>query len=384
MFGRFAMKPSLNPVIAVVALVFAYSLANTFLVESVYNWPGLGRYATDSIRSLDSPAILGVALFVAIAYVVLNLVVDVVQYLIVPTDRTEMTLLASPPGETIASVVIRTRWRRALRGQTLTIVGAVIAALLILVALGRTAARAVRPGGDRPPATHCSARPRHTGSAPIRWDRDVLSRTLYGARTSLGIAGSVLVIAMAIGLPLGTIAGYFGGWIDDVIMRITDVFLAFPALLLSLALASVLQASATTAAIVIAATWWPWYARLARGQAASIKGRGFVEASRALGVGHTRMIFRHILPNSATPVIVQASLDVGGIILTASTLSYLGLGAQDPTAEWGLMVSSGQSFFTTAWWLVTFPGAAILLASLGFNLLGDGLRTILDPRRDRR
>ena len=294
-----------------------------------------------------------------------------------------MTLLASPPGETIAPVVTRTRWRRAFRGQTLTVVGAVIAALLILVAL---AAPLLAPYG---PATIDPSNAL-LGPSAAHWfgtdqvGRDVLSRTLYGARTSLGIAGSVLVIAMAIGLPLGTIAGYFGGWIDDVIMRITDVFLAFPALLLSLALASVLQASATTAAIVIAATWWPWYARLARGQAASIKGRGFVEASRALGVGHTRMIFRHILPNSATPVIVQASLDVGGIILTASTLSYLGLGAQDPTAEWGLMVSSGQSFFTTAWWLVTFPGAAILLAALGFNLLGDGLRTILDPRRDRR
>jgi peptide/nickel transport system permease protein len=182
-------------------------------------------------------------------------------------------------------------------------------------------------------------------------------------------------------VPLGIAAGYFGGIVDNVLMRITDVFLAFPALLLALALASVLSPSVKNATLAIAVTWWPWYARLARGQAASVAGRPYIESCRALAISPWRTLFRHVLPNSVTPVIVQASLDVGGVILTAAALSFLGLGAQDPTPEWGLMVSQGQPYFTTQWWLVTFPGAAILLAALAFNLVGDGLRDRLDPRR---
>jgi peptide/nickel transport system permease protein len=164
-------------------------------------------------------------------------------------------------------------------------------------------------------------------------------------------------------------------------MRITDIFLAFPALLLALALASVLVPGLPSAVIAIAATWWPWYTRLVRGQAASVAGRPYIESARALGIPWSTIIFRHVLPNSITPLIVQISLDLGGVILTASALSFLGLGAQDPTPDWGLMVSEGQAYFVTQWWLVTFPGLAILVTALAFNLLGDGLRDVLDPRR---
>ncbi|HEY0999341.1 MAG TPA: ABC transporter permease, partial [Streptosporangiaceae bacterium] len=167
----------------------------------------------------------------------------------------------------------------------------------------------------------------------------------------------------------------------EVIMRVTDVFLAFPSLLLALALAAVLPASLTSLTIAIAATWWPWYTRLIRGQAASVAGRPYIDSCRVLGIRPGRIILRHVLPNSVTPVIVQVSLDVGGVILTASALSFLGLGAQDPTPDWGLMVAEGQNYFTTQWWLVTFPGLAILITALAFNLLGDGLRDVLDPRR---
>jgi peptide/nickel transport system permease protein len=211
--------------------------------------------------------------------------------------------------------------------------------------------------------------------------RDFLSRVIFGARISPTIAVLVLVISTVVGVPLGTVAGYFGGIADEVIMRVTDVFLAFPALLLALAFAAVLTPSLGTTVIAIAITWWPWYTRLVRGQAASVAGRPFVESARALGIPHRRILLRHILPNSITPVIVQVSSDVGGVILTASALSFLGLGAQDPTPDWGLMVSQGLSFFTTHWWLGTFPGAAIFLTAVAFNLLGDGLREILDPRR---
>ena len=184
-----------------------------------------------------------------------------------------------------------------------------------------------------------------------------------------------------VGISLGVLAGYFGGVTDEIIMRITDIFLAFPPLLLSLAFATALPANLTSLTIAIAISWWPWYTRLVRGQAASVAGRPYVEACRALGIPSWRILLRHVLPNSVTPVIVQVSLDVGGVILTASALSFLGLGAQDPTPDWGLMVAEGQNYFTTQWWLVTFPGLAILITALAFNLLGDGLRDVLDPRR---
>jgi peptide/nickel transport system permease protein len=211
--------------------------------------------------------------------------------------------------------------------------------------------------------------------------RDVFSRVLFGARVSPVIAFLVLLISCLVGIPLGIAAGYFGGWLDDALMRITDVFLALPALLLALAFAAVLKPSIGNTTLAIALTWWPWYTRLIRGQAASVAGRQYIEAARALGVPHRRILLRHILPNSITPLIVQVSLDVSAVILTASALSFLGLGAQDPTPDWGLMISQGQSYFTTQWWLVTFPGAAILLTAVAFNLLGDGLRDVLDPRR---
>jgi peptide/nickel transport system permease protein len=211
--------------------------------------------------------------------------------------------------------------------------------------------------------------------------RDVFSRVVYGARISPVIAVLVLAISVAIGVPLGIAAGYFGGAVDEVISRVTDVFLAFPALLLALAFAAVMEPSITNTVIAISVTWWPWYTRIVRGQAASVTGRPFVESAKATGVPNRRILLRHVLPNSITPIIVQVSLDVGGVILTASALSFLGLGAQDPTPDWGLMVSQGQAFFTTQWWLVTFPGAAIFLTAVAFNLLGDGLRDVLDPRR---
>jgi peptide/nickel transport system permease protein len=273
--------------------------------------------------------------------------------------------------------------RRGLRANPLLVVGAVASACIVVVAL---LAPLLAPfPGDAGTATHPFT-VLHPPSAQ-HWfgtdnvGRDVLSRVLYGARISPLIAFIVLLIAGAIGIPLGLAAGYFGGWLDEVIMRVTDIFLAFPPLLLALAFAAVLPATLTTVIIAIAISWWPWYVRLIRGQAASVAGRPYIEACRALGIPRRRIILRHILPNSITPLIVQMSLDVGGVILTASALSFLGLGPQDPIPDWGLMVSEGQAYFPTAWWAVTFPGIAILLTAFAFNLLGDGLRDLLDPKR---
>jgi len=273
--------------------------------------------------------------------------------------------------------------RRGLAANPLLTVGGALVLLIVLVAI--VAPLIVPFPGDAGTATH----PFEVLKAPsaAHWfgtdnvGRDLFSRVLFGARVSPVIAMIVLVIACLVGVPLGVAAGFLGGWVDELIMRVTDVFLAFPPLLLALALAAVLPASLTSVTIAIAAVWWPWYVRLIRGQAASVAGRPYVEACRALGVSRMRIIFRHILPNSITPVLVQVSLDVGGVILTASALSFLGLGAQDPVPDWGLMVSSGQSYFTPDWWMVTFPGLAILLTAFAFNLLGDGLRDLLDPKR---
>ena len=272
---------------------------------------------------------------------------------------------------------------RAFRANPLLTVGGGLVLLIVVVAIF---APLLAPfPGDAGTATHPFAVLR--GPSAAHWfgtdqvGRDILSRIIYGTRVSPVIAVIVLVIACLIGVPLGVAAGFLGGWLDELIMRVTDIFLAFPPLLLALALASVLPASLTSLTIAIAAVWWPWYVRLIRGQAASVAGRPYVEACRALGVSRLRIIWRHILPNSITPLLVQVSLDVGGVILTASALSFLGLGAQDPTPDWGLMVAEGQSYFTPDWWLVTFPGLAILLTAFAFNLLGDGLRDLLDPRR---
>jgi peptide/nickel transport system permease protein len=273
--------------------------------------------------------------------------------------------------------------RRLLRASPLITTGGAVALLIVLVAL--FAPLLVPFPGDAGSATNpvaaLQAPSLHHLFGTDQVGRDVFSRVLYGARVSPLIALFVLVIACVVGIPLGVVAGYFGGVADDVIMRVTDVFLAFPSLLLSLAFAAVLPPSLTSLTIAIAITWWPWYARLIRGQAASVAGRPYVESCRALGIPTWRILLRHVLPNAVTPLIVQVSLDVGGVILTASALSFLGLGAQDPTPDWGLMVAEGENYFTTQWWLVTYPGLAILLTALAFNLLGDGLRDVLDPRR---
>ncbi|HEX2588880.1 MAG TPA: ABC transporter permease [Gaiellales bacterium] len=287
-----------------------------------------------------------------------------------------MTAVAAPaPGRAGALTFVR-------RNPTLT-AGVV---LLVLIGLVAVLAPWLAPHPeDAGTATHpfqVLRPPSH--SHPFGTDlvgRDLLTRVMYGARLSLRIVIEVLLLAGLIGIPLGLVAAYAGGAVDQVIMRITDVFLAFPALLLSLAISFVLTPSVGNMTIAIAVTWWPWYTRLVRGEAASVITRPYVESAQTLGVSHTRVLFRHVLPNSMTPVIVQMSLDAGGILLTAASISFLGLGAQDPTPEWGLMVSQGAQYFSTQWWFVTFAGLAILLTAIAFNLIGDGVRELLDPRR---
>ena len=210
--------------------------------------------------------------------------------------------------------------------------------------------------------------------------RDIFSRVIIGTRISLRIGVIVVSLALLIGLPMGSIAGTRGGIIDECLMRITDIFLSFPPLLLAMAISASLGPSLENVMIAIAVAWWPWYARLIRAEALSVRELAYVEAAQSIGASWFRILFFHILPNCLAPVIVQASMDFGSVILTSASLSFLGLGAQSPTPEWGLMINIGRTFFLTHWWIVTFPGLAILCSVLSFNLTGDGLREIFDPK----
>jgi peptide/nickel transport system permease protein len=213
--------------------------------------------------------------------------------------------------------------------------------------------------------------------------RDVLSRVIVGAQPALIIPIGVVLFAVLIGAPLGALAGYKGGWVDELIMRITDLFLAFPSLLLAMAIASALGRGLEKAAFALVISWWPWYTRLVRGVTLSLKERYFVEAAQAIGVRDSVIILRHILPNTISPILVQATVDLGTVILAMGGLAFLGLGTQPPSPDWGLMVSEGRTYILTQGWISTFPGIAIFVVVLAFNLLGDTLRDIFDPRQYR-
>ncbi len=210
--------------------------------------------------------------------------------------------------------------------------------------------------------------------------RDILSRILYGSRITLYIVLLVILTAPVAGLLIGTVAGYFGGWTDTILMRITDIFLAFPKLILALALVAVLGPGMENAVLAIALTSWPPYARVARAETLTVRNSDYIAAVKLQGAGSARVIWGHVMPMCLPSVIIRVTLDMAGVILTAAGLGFLGLGVQPPLPEWGLMISSGRKFLFEQWWVATMPGLAIFIVSLGFNLLGDGLRDVLDPR----
>ncbi|TPI57558.1 ABC transporter permease [Mesorhizobium sp. B3-1-3] len=210
--------------------------------------------------------------------------------------------------------------------------------------------------------------------------RDIYSRIVYGSRWTLYVVILVAIIAAPIGLLVGTIAGYAGGWTDTILMRITDIFLAFPKLVLALAFVAALGPGIENAVIAIAITSWPPYARIARAETLTVRNSDYIKAVQLMGASPFRIVLRHIMPLCISSLIIRVTLDMAGIILTAAGLGFLGLGAQPPLPEWGAMIASGRRFILDQWWVAAAPGAAILVVSLGFNLLGDGLRDALDPR----
>jgi peptide/nickel transport system permease protein len=262
---------------------------------------------------------------------------------------------------------------------------AALAGLLIVSALILIAALASPITGGVSPYAQTLAN-RLAAPSAAHWfgtdelGRDIFSRIVYGARVTLTIVMLVSVVVAPIGLIVGTVAGYLGGWADTILMRITDIFLAFPRLVLALAFAAALGPGIENAVIAISLTAWPPYARMARAETITIARSDFISAVVLQGASTARILFRHIVPLCLSSLIVRLTLDMAGIILTAAGLGFLGLGAQPPMAEWGAMVSSGRDVILDQWWVATIPGLAIFIVSLGFNLLGDGLRDVFDPK----
>ena len=274
---------------------------------------------------------------------------------------------------------LRQAWRRLGRNP-LSRVGVLTIAALLLVSILAPAIATHDPRSVnlqdqlRPPgAAHFFG----TDSAGM----DIFSRVLYGGRLALGSGLIILVLSTVTGSLLGLLAGYFAGRTDEAIMRVTDVFLAFPGLILAMAVvAGVQQRSLVVLVVAIALRWWAPYARIMRAQTMAVSAREFAQAALAGGASPRRVLFRHILPNTISPIIVQATLDLGYVVLTAASLSFIGFGVPPGEPEWGRMIADGRQHMRTAWWVITFPGLAILLTVLGFNLLGDGIRDVLDPR----
>jgi len=269
-----------------------------------------------------------------------------------------------------------------IRGNRLLMLGLGIGALLVFVAL---LAPWVAPfPGDASGDIHMHSKllppsPRHLMGTD-HLGRDIFSRVLYGSRYSLSIGLGIVLIALLIGIPLGLVAGYFGGRMDEILMRICDGFLSFPTLLLPIVIGGVFGSSMKINMIGLAIVWWPWYSRLLRAQVLVTREQLYVLAAKSMGVRDGVIILRHVISNSISPVLVQASLDLGYAILASASLSFIGIGARPPTAEWGFMISEARPYFLNFWWTTTFPGLAIFLSVFAFNLLGDGLREVLDPK----
>ncbi len=295
-----------------------------------------------------------------------------------------MNLVAAPPVSASAQRraatwrVFRRGFARLLRNH-LSAAGLVLIVLLVVVAILAPVLAIHDPVTQNLTATLQPPSRAHWFGTD-EFGRDIYSRVIYGSRVTLAIVVLVAVTVGPLGLLVGTTAGYFGGWIEIVLMRLTDLFLSFPSLVLTLAFAAALGPGLDHAIIAIALTSWPPIARLARAETLSIRASDYVAAARLQGASSLRIIRRYVMPMCLSSIVVRITLNMAGVILTAAGLGFLGLGAQPPTPEWGAMTSSGRQYMLESWWLAAFPGLAILVVSLSFNLLGDGLRDVLDPR----
>ena len=289
-------------------------------------------------------------------------------------------LTDTPASQSQAAWGRRYRLWRDFRAHPLAMAGLIVVTILVLAAAAAPLLARADPSAQDlanrlafPSAAHW------LGTDEL--GRDVFSRLLYGGRVTLGMVIAVVLMVAPVGLAVGCVAGYAGGVLDRVLMRVTDVFLAFPRLILALAFVAAIKPGVTSAIFAIALTAWPPYARLARAETMTIRGTDFIAATRLTGASATRIVFYHVAPLCLPSLVVRVTLDMSSIILTAASLGFLGMGAQPPSPEWGAMIATARRFILEQWWVPTFPGIAIFVASLAFNLLGDGLRDVLDPKQ---
>jgi peptide/nickel transport system permease protein len=297
-----------------------------------------------------------------------------------PSNWRDWLLTDTPSSRRQAAWGRRYRLWRDFTANRLAMGGLVVVVVLMLASLAAPLLAPYDPGIQnlanrlsRPSAAHW------LGTDEL--GRDILSRILFGGQVTLGMVVAVVIMVAPLGLAIGCIAGYFGGTLDRVLMRVTDVFLSFPRLILALAFVAAIKPGVTSAVFAIVLTAWPPYARLARAETLTVRGTDYIAAVRLTGASSFRIILRHIVPMCIGSLVVRVTLDMSSIILTAASLGFLGMGAQPPSPEWGAMIATARRFILEQWWVPTIPGVAIFVASLAFNLLGDGLRDVLDPKQ---
>ena len=390
MVTRHALRNALIPIITVIGFSYGNLLAGAVLTESIFAWPGIGQYAYRASTSLDFPAIMGVSMVIAVIFIITNLVVDVLYYVLDPRPAGELDFslrhdriddrepIGFPSPTSGRSARARSRWRASCGATRSPRLGILILVMWVAVSILAPLHHALQSAE----AGHCQPAAGAFGRALV-WHRsvgrDVFTRVMYGGRLSLPAGIAVIVVAGFLGILVGAVAGFIGGWFDELGMRLTEVFMAFPTIILAMAIAAALGPSLANAVIAMVVVWWPNYARVVRSLVIGVKSQEYVEAARALGVPQGRVLWRTVLPNCLAPAVVLATVDLGNAILVFAGLSFLGLGAEPSVPEWGRMVADGIEYFDQ-WWIAAFAGLAIFVLVMGFNFIGDGIRDALDPR----
>ena len=367
MIWKFVLKNSVVAAITQIGLLFGGLIAGAVVVETIFDWPGIGFYTVQAILTADYKVMLAVTLLIGVIYAAVNILVDLVHGLIDPRlTRAALIMLifrkfAKDKPAVIGLIVV-------LAVVVMAIFAPLLAPYPQDVSVSHLLLR-LKPPERGASVRHRQSRPRHP-----------FSRVILGSRGALEIAVMVVGLSMLIGVPLGLIGGYYQNFGAEAIMRVTDMFLAVPQLILALAFAQLMTPSLTSAMLALTLTYWPFFARIVYAETRRLKSSLFIDALRCIGAGGPRILFLHILPNCISPIIVRATIGMGFTILVAAVLGFLGMGATPPDPDWGLAISESRQYLPDAWWFSTFPGLAIFLTVLGFNLLGDGLRDIVDPR----
>ncbi len=398
------LKSSMLTIVTLLALSIGSLLGGTAIVESIFLWDGVGKLAVDAIMTRDYPIIQAYVIWMAIIYVAVNLVTDIIYHYLDPRIRLQggqrkkrkrkhvgtmrFSNAASSAGKLIYQTIAQEKDSVTIRKQKVKKDYTKVRLIVFLVLVGillLCAALAAHITPYDPYAQDLSQALMPPGEGHLlgtdRYGRDMLSRVIMGSQTTIFSSLLLVLIIVVTGMIVGIICGWKGGKLDTVLMRISDVFLAFPGMVFAIAVAGVLAGGLMNAVVALAAISWPKFARLARSQVLSIRNMPYISAAKLAGSGSGKIIWKHILPNITGPIIVTAVLEIGTMIMELAGLSFLGLGATPPLAEWGSMMSNGRSMLQTCPWVVLAPGAAIFITVVLFNLLGDTVRDAMDPRR---